>query len=82
MSMMSPDLAARGSDSYEGRFPKVNAMGTRPITPDRDGYDSRKGPMGVIRPVSVMATGRFGGSRDMKPGADRNPLSGSRGKGR
>lgn len=66
-------------DTYRADFPRINAMGVRPMRM-AEGYDSRKGPLGAPRPVSIIATGRFGGSRDMKMGADRNPLSSGRGR--
>ncbi len=61
-----------GSESLRGKFPKVNAQGTRPIM-DREAPDDR-GPAGEWHPVSVIATGRFGGSKEMGVGRDKNPL--------
>jgi hypothetical protein len=63
-----------GSDSYRGKFPRIFAQGTRPMSETRDGGTDGRGPAGEFRPVSIVATGRFGGSRDMGAGRDKNPI--------
>lgn len=73
--MAAPDVMGRGSDSFKADFPSVNAMGTRPLGSRSEGNDS-KGRFGEVRATGIVATGRFGGSRDMKPGAQRSPISG------
>lgn len=71
----APDVMGRGSDSFRADFPSVNAMGCRPLSGRSEGNDS-KGRLGEVRGTGVIATGRFGGSRNMKPGAERSPISG------
>ncbi len=72
-----------GSDSYRGKFPSIYAQGTRPSEDNRDGDGaSGRGPAGEFRPVGIVATGRFGGSRNSGAGADRNPLPAVRARGR
>lgn len=71
-----------GSDSYRGKFPAIYAQGTRPSEESRDGGATGRGPAGEFRPVGIVATGRFGGSRDSGAGADRNPLPAVRARGR
>lgn len=66
----------RTSAANNADFPSVNAMGTRPLDGRPDGNTGRDGVLGAARPTSILAKGRYGGSRDMKPGAARNPLSG------
>ena len=68
-----------GSDSYRGNFPKIFAQGTKPRM---EIDDNSRGPAGNFHPVDVVATGRFGGSKEMKVGRDSNPIKevGSRGK--
>ena len=48
-------------------FPSVNAMGVRPESGSRAaGGNDSKGRIGETRATGVVATGRFGGSREME----------------
>lgn len=71
-----------GSESFRGKFPSIYAQGTRPSTDNESGGAEGRGPAGEFRPVGIVATGRFGGSRNMGAGADRNPLPAVRASGR
>lgn len=82
---MSEDLKRMGMDSgSSGRatFPSVNAGGTRPLAESREGGNGTTGRMGEVRATGIVATGRFGGSRNLTTGAQRNPIGRGRERGR
>jgi len=60
-----------GSESYRGKFPAIYAQGTKP---NREINQNERGPAGNFQPLDIVATGRFGGSRNDKPGRDSNPI--------
>jgi hypothetical protein len=65
----------RTSGANNADFPSVNGMGTRPINGEREGNTGRDKALGAMHPTSIIARGRFGGSRSMSVGATRNPIT-------
>jgi hypothetical protein len=77
---MSNNYKMLSGNYHSAPHPSVNALGVRPMEGRPEGNNSR-GKMGEVRATGVLASGRFGGSRENKPGAQRN-LAGRRDRGR